>query len=66
MRNIDYYVEVATVACPRCEAPVGTPCRVRECRNGYRNCTYAVCSVWRELDEPHLERAVKARVEAQR
>ena len=55
------YVAAAMVACPRCKAATGSPCRVRKCRNGYRDCRYAVCSVLVELPEPHLERAVAAR-----
>ena len=55
------YVAAAMVACPRCAARVGSPCRVRKCRNGYANCRYTACSVLIELPEPHLERAVKAR-----
>lgn len=58
------YVAAAMVACPRCKAGTGRPCRVRKCRNGYAGCTYAVCSVLVELPEPHLERAVAARQEA--
>jgi hypothetical protein len=60
------YVTAATVACPRCKAAVGSPCRVRKCRNGYRDCRYVACSVLVELPAPHLERAVKARQEASR
>lgn len=55
------YVEAAMVACPRCGAPSGSPCRVRACRHGYPNCYYKVCSYLKELPEPHLERAVVAR-----
>lgn len=55
------YVEAAMVACPRCSVAEGKPCVVRACKNGYRNCNYAICAYWKELDEPHLERAVAAR-----
>lgn len=55
------YVEAAMVACPRCRANVGSPCRVGACRNGRSHCDYKVCFYWKELPEPHLERAVKAR-----
>jgi hypothetical protein len=37
---------------------------VLACRNGYKDCTYKVCAYYKELTEPHLERAVKARQEA--
>jgi len=57
----DNYMAAAMVACPRCRAAVGSPCTIRACRNGYRNCDYAVCSYRKELPEPHLERAVAAR-----
>lgn len=60
----DQYIEAAMVACPRCSAAVGKPCTVLACRNGYRDCRYKVCSYYKELPEPHLERAVKARQEA--
>lgn len=62
--DFNAYVEAAMVACPRCGAPAGSPCRERACRNGYRNCQFAVCSYIEELPQPHLERAVKARKEA--
>jgi len=55
------YVAAAMVACPRCGAAIGAPCRVRACRNGYRDCDYKACSYFKELPEPHLERAVHAR-----
>lgn len=55
------YVAAAMVACPRCRASVGSPCVVRACRYNYPNCTYAICSYWKELPDPHLERAVAAR-----
>lgn len=55
------YVEAAMVACPRCRVAVGSKCVVRACRNGYRDCEYAICAYWKELSEPHLERAVAAR-----
>lgn len=55
------HIEAAMVACPRCKAKVGSPCVVRACRNGYRNCQFAVCAYWREAEEPHLERAVAGR-----
>jgi hypothetical protein len=63
MTTIDY-VEAAMVSCPRCRVEVGSRCVERACRNGYRDCTYAVCSYYKELPEPHLERAVRARQEA--
>ena len=66
MADLDAYVAAAMVRCPRCKAPVGSPCRVRACRNGYTDCSYKVCSYLKELSEPHLERAVKARQEASR
>lgn len=56
------YVAAAMVPCPRCGAKTGSPCRVRACRNGYANCTYKVCSYFKELPGPHLERAVAARL----
>ena len=59
------YVAAAMVACPRCKAATGSPCRVGACRHGYARCDYAICFYWKELAEPHLERAVKARQEAQ-
>jgi hypothetical protein len=55
------YVVAAMVACPRCGVGAGSPCVVRACKNGYRNCDYAICAYWKELPEPHLERAVAAR-----
>jgi hypothetical protein len=55
------YVAAAMVACPRCGSASGSPCWERACKNGYRNCDYAVCSYRKELPEPHLERAVAAR-----
>jgi hypothetical protein len=58
------YVAAAMVACPRCRVPAGSPCRVLACRNGYKGCTFKVCAYYKELDKPHLERAVKARQEA--
>lgn len=57
----EMYAEAAMVACPRCRATVGDPCTYRACRNGYENCSYAVCSVRRELPHPHLQRRVAAR-----
>jgi hypothetical protein len=62
-QTFDNYVAAAMIVCPRCEAKAGSPCVVRACRNGYLNCNYAVCSYWKELTEPHLERAVKSRQE---
>lgn len=62
MPELDY-VAAAMVACPRCRAAIGSPCTARTCRQGRRSCTYAVCSVVVDLDQPHLERAVKARQE---
>jgi hypothetical protein len=56
------YVAAAMVACRRCGAEVGSPCFVIACRNGYRECTYKACSYRKELPEPHLERAVAARL----
>ena len=38
------YVSAAMVSCPRCGAKVGSPCRVRACRHGYKNGDYAVCA----------------------
>jgi hypothetical protein len=64
--TVSDYVAAAMVACPRCRAAIGSPCRVRKCRNGVRGCTYRVCSVLVELPEPHLERTVKARQEVSR
>lgn len=55
------YIEAAMVNCPRCRAAIGSKCVERACRNGYRNCEYAICSYWKELPEPHLERAVAGR-----
>lgn len=60
MSGLDY-VSAAMVPCPRCQARIGAPCTVRACRNGYRDCRYKACSYRKELPEPHLERAVKAR-----
>lgn len=57
------YVTAAMVPCPRCKAAIGSPCTVWACRNGYANCDYAVCAYRKEMPEPHLERAVKARQE---
>lgn len=61
MSNFNAYIEAAMVACPRCRASVGKKCVVLACRNGRRNCDYAICAYWKELAEPHLERAVRAR-----
>lgn len=58
------YITAAMVGCPKCSVGVGKPCRERYCRNGYRECQYAICSAWRDRSEPHLERAVKARLAA--
>ena len=58
------YVEAAMVACPRCQAEAGSPCSEWACRNGYRNCRYAVCAYRKELPQPHLERAVMGRKQA--
>jgi hypothetical protein len=55
------YVAAAMVSCPRCKAAVGSRCTEWACRNGYRDCDYAICAYRKELDEPHLERAVAAR-----
>lgn len=58
------YVAAAMVPCPRCGARTGSPCIVRACKHGYKNCEFKICSYWKELPEPHLERAVAARVAA--
>lgn len=55
------YADAAMVPCPRCRARVGKPCAERACRHGRRNCDYAICSYWKDLPEPHLERVVAAR-----
>lgn len=59
--SYDDYVSAALAPCPRCGSQVGSPCTVLACRNGYTNCDYAVCAYRKELDRPHLERAVAAR-----
>jgi len=58
------YVEAAMVACPRCNVAAGRPCIAIACKHNYRNCQFKICSYWKELPEPHLERAVKARQES--
>lgn len=58
------YVAAAMIRCPRCRAAVGAPCTELACRNGYRNCQFAVCSYRKELPEPHLERSVAAALAA--
>lgn len=46
--------------CTTCSAPVGRPCRERYCKNGYRDCEYAICARWRELETPHIARRALA------
>lgn len=59
------HIEAAMVACPRCKRAVGQACIERYCKNGYRNCDYAICARWRETVEPHMERSVNARQQRQ-
>ena len=53
-------VSVYTIACPRCGSAAGVPCREGYCKNGYRNCTYAICHRVRDMEEPHVARVARA------
>lgn len=53
-------VSAYAIACPRCRSAAGDPCRERYCRNGRRDCDYAICSRIRDLPEPHVARVARA------
>lgn len=65
MGDLNTYADAAMVGCPKCRAAVGNPCVTLACKNGRRNCDYAICAYWRELSEPHLQRVVAARKAAE-
>lgn len=54
------YAEAAKVDCPSCIAKRGEPCREAYCKNGYRDCTYAICHRIRDKETPHLSRVTAA------
>lgn len=60
-KDFEAYIEAAMVACPVCKAPEGVPCQEGYCKNGYQNCPYNICYRIRDKEQPHLQRAVKAR-----
>jgi hypothetical protein len=56
------YADAAKVECPGCKAAIGVPCWEWYCKNGYRDCTYAICARKRDRPEPHIARLAAAAV----
>ncbi len=64
--SLALHAEAAVVRCPVCVVAAGQPCIYLGCKNGYKNCEFAVCAQYYERSEPHLQRLVAARSAAQK
>lgn len=59
LRDLSAKKSPYSVVCPTCNSDKGTPCRENYCKNGYRDCTYAICNAVRNMPEPHVSRVAK-------